>query len=66
MRPTLFLSDLHLSPERTQRPGSKALDLAPQEGDPPLAALQPQQRERERRLAGTALADDPERPTLTE
>ena len=58
--------DLHLSPERTQRPGSEALDLAPQEGDPPLAALQPQQRERERRLAGTALADDPERPTLTD
>src|SRR5437667_7093890 len=56
--------DLHLPPERPQHSRGKPFDLAAAELDPAPAPEEPEQGEAEGRLAGAALADDPERVPL--
>ncbi len=55
---------LHLAPERPYVARAQALDLAAVEGDGAGAALQPQERHAERRLARAGLADDADRVAL--
>ena len=56
--------DLHVAPERPERPGGEPVERPAEHADRPLRAHEPQDREAERGLAGAGFADHAERLAL--